>query len=182
MLCWWIGTDANVANERSTTWKWTLAANVHTRLSLTSSTKWIWLKDKLSYLSECLLSCKPDRPIVSFFCKRVKEYNDVFIVEEFVKSCVGAVNWTRTTKMRLSLLSLPPPQKKQNKTKQKQKKPANSDQFIPRCKTKYLLLAPKEVDQGPLIHDDIPRFFCPVLRLKETKIIQNLFLFRKILT
>lgn len=53
---------------------------------------------------------------------------------------------------------------------------------IPRCKTKYLLLAPKEVDQGPLIHDDIPRFFCPVLRLKETKIIQNLFLFRKILT
>ena len=165
MLCWWIGTDANVANERSTTWKWTLAANVHTRLSLTSSTKWIWLKDKLSYLSECLLSCKPDRPIVSFFCKRVKEYNDVFIVEEFVKSCV---------------IRPPPPQKK--KTKQKQKKPANSDQFIPRCKTKYLLLAPKEVDQGPLIHDDIPRFFCPVLRLKETKIIQNLFLFRKILT
>ena len=164
MLCWWIGTDANVANERSTTWKWTLAANVHTRLSLTSSTKWIWLKDKLSYLSECLLSCKPDRPIVSFFCKRVKEYNDVFIVEEFVKSCVIR----------------PPPQKK--KTKQKQKKPANSDQFIPRCKTKYLLLAPKEVDQGPLIHDDIPRFFCPVLRLKEKKIIQNLFLFRKILT
>lgn len=53
---------------------------------------------------------------------------------------------------------------------------------IPRCKTKYLLLAPKEVDQGPLIHDDIPRFFCPVLRLKETKIIQNVFLFRKILT
>ena len=53
---------------------------------------------------------------------------------------------------------------------------------IPRCKTKYLLLAPKEVDQGPLIHDDIQRFFCPVLRLKETKIIQNLFLFRKILT
>ena len=165
MLCWWIGTDANVANERSTTWKWTLAANVHTRLSLTSSTKWIWLKDKLSYLSECLLSCKPDRPIVSFFCKRVKEYNDVFIVEEFVKSCV-----------------IRPPPPKKNKTKQKQKKPANSDQFIPRCKTKYLLLAPKEVDQGPLIHDDIPRFFCPVLRLKETKIIQNLFLFRKILT
>ena len=165
MLCWWIGTDANVANERSTTWKWTLAANVHTRLSLTSSTKWIWLKDKLSYLSECLLSCKPDRPIVSFFCKRVKEYNDVFIVEEFVKSCV-----------------IRPPPPKKNKTKQKQKKPANSDQFIPRCKTKYLLLAPKEVDQGPLIHDDIQRFFCPVLRLKETKIIQNLFLFRKILT
>ena len=53
---------------------------------------------------------------------------------------------------------------------------------IPRCKTKYLLQAPKEVDQGPLIHDDIPRFFCPVLRLKETKIIQNVFLFRKILT
>lgn len=53
---------------------------------------------------------------------------------------------------------------------------------IPRCKTKYLLLAPKEVDQGPLIYDDIPRFLCPVLRLKETKIIQNLFLFRKILT
>ena len=75
---------------------------------------------------------------------------------------------------------IPPPQKK--KQNKKQKKPANSDQFIPRCKTKYLLLAPKEVDQGPLIHDDIPRFFCPVLRLKETKIIQNLFLFRKILT
>ena len=119
MLCWWIGTDANVANERSTTWKWTLAANVHTRLSLTSSTKWIWLKDKLSYLSECLLSCKPDRPIVSFSCKRVKEYNDVFIVEKFVKSCVGAVNWTRTTKMRLSLLSPPPPKKKKNTTKNK---------------------------------------------------------------
>ena len=103
MLCWWIGTDANVANERSTTWKWTLAANVHTRLSLTSSTKWIWLKDKLSYLSECLLSCKPDRPIVSFFCKRVKEYNDVFIVEEFVKSCVIR----------------PPPQKKTKQNKNK---------------------------------------------------------------
>ena len=82
--------------------------------------------------------------------------------------------------MRLSLLS--PPPKKKTKQNKKQKKPANSDQFIPRCKTKYLLLAPKEVDQGPLIHDDIPRFLCPVLRLKETKIIQNLFLFRKILT
>ena len=180
MLCWWIGTDANVANERSTTWKWTLAANVHTRLSLTSSTKWIWLKDKLSYLSECLLSCKPDRPIVSFFCKRVKEYNDVFIVEKFVKSCVGAVNWTRTTKMRLSLLS-PPPKKKKNTTKNKKNRQILISLFHAVRQNTYYWHQ-KKVDQGPLIHDDIPRFFCPVLRLKETKIIQNLFLFRKILT